>query len=130
MESDENAVRAVHTTFIEAVNARDLDRVLSLMTDDVVFLGPGNAPFGRDQFPVGFLAGHQEWNLRCTSELQEIAVVGDMAYAWCNDSLAMTRRADGQPAALSGHRLSIYRKQPDGRWLLARDAHTLTPVAG
>jgi hypothetical protein len=25
--------------------------------------------------------------------------------------------------------LGIYRKQPDGRWLLARDADTLSPVA-
>jgi ketosteroid isomerase-like protein len=30
---------------------------------------------------------------------------------------------------LAGHRLTVYRKQPDGRWLLARDAHTLSPVA-
>ena len=26
--------------------------------------------------------------------------------------------------------LTIYRKQADGSWLLARDAHTLAPVAG
>ena len=25
-------------------------------------------------------------------------------------------------------RITIYRKQPGGRWLLARDAHTLSPV--
>jgi ketosteroid isomerase-like protein len=30
---------------------------------------------------------------------------------------------------LAGHRLTVYRKQPDGRWLLVRDAHTLSPVA-
>jgi ketosteroid isomerase-like protein len=29
---------------------------------------------------------------------------------------------------LAGYRLTVYRKHPDGRWLLARDAHTLTPV--
>jgi ketosteroid isomerase-like protein len=28
-----------------------------------------------------------------------------------------------------GHRIAIYRKQPDGCWPLARDAHTLSPVA-
>lgn len=130
MQSDEDAVRQVHITFIEAVNAANLDAVLSLMADDVVFLSPGQAPFGRDQFPAGFLAGHQEWHLRCTSEQQEVRVTGDLAYAWCNDSLAMTRRSDGHPMAMAGHRLSIYRKHPDGRWLLARDAHTLMPVAG
>jgi len=25
--------------------------------------------------------------------------------------------------------MTIYRKQPDGRWLLARDANVLSPVA-
>jgi ketosteroid isomerase-like protein len=24
--------------------------------------------------------------------------------------------------------VTVYRKQPDGRWLLARDAHTLSPI--
>lgn len=27
-------------------------------------------------------------------------------------------------SANAGHRITVYRKQPDGRWLLARDAHT------
>ncbi len=30
---------------------------------------------------------------------------------------------------LAGHRITIYRKQADGLWLLARDAHTLSPVS-
>ena len=28
----------------------------------------------------------------------------------------------------AGYRITVYRKQPDGRWLLARDAHTLSRV--
>ena len=45
MGSDERAIREVHTTWIDAVNAGDLVRLLTLMTDDVVFLNPGQAPF-------------------------------------------------------------------------------------
>jgi ketosteroid isomerase-like protein len=41
----------------------------------------------------------------------------------------MTPRAGGEATELAGHRITIYRKQSDGRWLLARDANTLTPVA-
>jgi ketosteroid isomerase-like protein len=43
--------------------------------------------------------------------------------------LSVAPRAGGQATELAGHRITIYRKQPDGRWLLARDAHTLSPVA-
>lgn len=54
--------------------------------------------------------------------------VGEVAYTLCRDSLSMTPRAGGETAELTGHRITIYRKQLDGGWLLARDAHTLTPV--
>ncbi|HEY5758452.1 MAG TPA: DUF4440 domain-containing protein [Steroidobacter sp.] len=49
MELDEPAIREVHSTWIDAVNAGDRDRLLALMADDVVFLNPRQAPFGRDE---------------------------------------------------------------------------------
>jgi uncharacterized protein (TIGR02246 family) len=128
MGSDERAIREVHATWIDAVNAGDLARLLTLMADDVVFLNPGRAPMSRDEFPVGFSAGHQQFRIHCISELEEVAVVGEVAYTLCRDSLSVTPRAGGEAAKLAGHRITIYRKQPDGRWLLARDAHTLSPV--
>ena len=129
MESDERAIRELHATWIAAANARDLARLLGLMSDDVVFLNPGRAPSGRDGFAAAFSAGHQQFRIRCTSELEEVAVVGDIAYTRCRDALSVTPHAGGDAAELAGHRITIYRKRPDGRWLLARDAHTLSPVA-
>ena len=128
MEPDERAIRAVHTTWIDAVNAGDLTRLLSMMADDVVFLNPGQAPFGREGFPADFSAAHQQSRIRCVSELEEVVVVGEVAYTRCRDSLSVTPRVGGKTIELAGHRITIYRKQPDGRWLLARDAHTLQPV--
>ena len=129
MGSDERAIREVHTTWIDAVNAGDLVRLLTLMTDDVVFLNPGRAPLGRETFPVSFSVAQQQSRIRCISELEEVVVVGEIAYTLCRDSLSVTPRAGGKATELAGHRITIYRKQPDGRWLLARDAHTLSPVA-
>jgi len=129
MGSDERAIRELHTTWIDAVNAGDLARLLTLMANDVVFLNPGRAPFGRDGFPVGFSAAHQQYRIRCTSELEEVVIAGEVAYTLCRDSLSLTSRAGGEAAKLAGNRITIYRKEPDGRWLLARDANTLSPVA-
>jgi uncharacterized protein (TIGR02246 family) len=129
MGSEERAVRQVHTTWIDAVNAGDLVRLLTLVADDVVFLNPGQAPFGRDGFPVGFSAAHQQFRVHCISELEELVIVGEVAYTLCRDSLSLTPRAGGEAAKLAGHRITIYRKQPDGRWLLARDANTLSRLA-
>jgi uncharacterized protein (TIGR02246 family) len=103
--------------------------LLSLMADDVVFLNPGQAPFGRDGFPAGFSAAHQQARINCISELVNVVVVGEVAYTLSQDSLSMTPRATGEATHLAGHRLTVYHKRPDGRWLLARDAHTLSPVA-
>jgi uncharacterized protein (TIGR02246 family) len=87
---DEQALRALHSTWIDAVNAGDLVRLLGLMADDVVFLNPGRAPLGRDEFSLGFSAGDQKSRIQCVSELEEVVVVGEVAYTRARDSLSVT----------------------------------------
>lgn len=125
---EEEHVRESHAAYIKAVNAADLDGVLALMTDDVVLINPSQAPFGRDLFPQGFRGGHAMFELRCVSEIEEVVVAGDVAYTRCHDSLSLKPRDGGAASAMAGYRLSIYRRQADGRWLLARDMHALAPT--
>jgi hypothetical protein len=47
MGPEERAVRDVHSTWFDAVNAGYLARLLTLIADDVVFLNPGHAPLRR-----------------------------------------------------------------------------------
>lgn len=129
MGNDERAIRELHTVWIDAVNAGDLALLLTLMADDVVFLNPGKAPLGRDEFAVGFSAAHRQAGIRCISDLEELVILGEIAYTLCRDSLSVTPREGSAEGEFAGHRITIYRKQPDGRWLLARDANTLLPVA-
>ena len=79
MRTDERVIRDLHSTWIDAVNAGDLARLLPLMADDVVFLNPGQAPFGRDGFSIAFSAAHQQAVVRCISELEEVVFVGEVA---------------------------------------------------
>lgn len=127
--ADEQAVREVHRTWIAAVNAGDLDRLWSLMTDDVVFVNPGEAPFGRDRFREAFTAGHRDFRIQCASEPEEVVVAGELAHTVSRDTLSLVPRAGGATARFAGYRLTVYRKQA-GRWLLARDAHTVLPEPG
>jgi uncharacterized protein (TIGR02246 family) len=129
MGSDERAIREVHTTWTDAINAGDLVRLFALMADDAVFLNSGRAVRGREAFSVAFSTAHQQFLIRCISELEEVVIVGEVAYTVCRDSLSVGPRAGGEATKLAGHRITIYRKQPDGRWLLARNADTLSPVA-
>lgn len=129
MSNDEQAIRDHHTRWMAAVNAGDVAHLMQAMADDVVLLNPGGAPLGKAGFPAIFLGAHEQFLLRCASELDEVAVEGDLAYTRCRDTLSITPRGGGEATALAGHRLTVYRRQPNGRWLLARDAHTLVPVA-
>ncbi len=127
---DEQAIHDLHEAWIAAANTGDIDRLLALMAADAVFLNPGEAPLGRAGFPAKFTGAHRQFHIACTSDVEEVVVAGDVAYTRCRDALSVTPRGAGASTTrLSGHRLTVYRRQPDGRWLLARDANTLTPVA-
>ena len=130
MSTDESHVRETHTTWIDAVNAGDLARLLTLMTDDVVFLGPGQEPFGRDGFSTNFSNAQRQILFDCVSELEEVVVAGEVAFARSRDALSVTPRAGGETTRFAGHRITVYRKHHGDQWLLARDAHTLSEVGG
>ena len=57
-----------------------------------------------------------------------MVVASELAYTRSRDALSVTPHGGGEMTQLAGHRMTVYRKQPDSRWLLARDAHTLSPV--
>jgi uncharacterized protein (TIGR02246 family) len=123
--SDEEAIRRIVTTWHEATAAGEIDRILPLMADDVVFLVAGGPPMrGRQQFADGLEALLREHTIQSSGEIQELRVSGDMAYCWTLLSVTVTSRK-GVPARRSGYTLSVFRKQPGGAWVLSRDANLL-----
>lgn len=129
MDPEEQNVRAVHSDWIIALNARDLGRLLTLVTDEVAFLNPGRAPMDREAFARQFEAATRQWVIRCCSDPEIVTVVGDLACVRSSDRVSVADRAGGPEAHLSGHRLTVYRRDAAGRWRIAQDAHTLTPAA-
>src|SRR5207245_10077931 len=107
MASDEREIRTVHSIWIDAVNAGDLARLLALVAEDVVFLTPGQAPFGREGFSSNFMAAHQQMRICCTSELAGVVVVSEVAYTRRRDALSVTPRAGGKAAPLGGTRRPV-----------------------
>jgi len=124
MTDDERAIRSLIDTWMEASKAGDLKTVLSLMTDDVVFLVPGKEPFGKAEF-AATSEGMKNVGVEGQSEIKELKVLGDWAYMRNHLRITVTP-PNGQPMRRSGYTLTIVRKEPDGRWRLARDANLLT----
>lgn len=128
MDPDEQAIRSLVTTWLEASAAGDLARVLELMADDVVFLGPGRPPMrGRDGFAAASRAMAGQSRLEGTVDIQEIRVFGDWAYCWNQLSITVHPVAGGSPTRLNGPALSVLRKERDGRWVIFRDANMVAP---
>jgi uncharacterized protein (TIGR02246 family) len=128
MDADEAAIRSLISTWMDATRAGDTATVLGLMTDDAVFLTPGQPPMDKAQFAAAAqsqpAAARPEIDAR--SEIQEIRVLGDWAWVWTRLTVAV--RVPGAPERRrAGHTLSILRKV-NGRWQLARDANMLAPV--
>jgi len=128
MSNDEQLIREAQAAWFNATANGDLAQLLTLMTDDVVFLNSARPPFGREVFATQFTAGRQQVRLHCEGEMEEIVVVSDVAYVRSRLSITVTPLADGEPKHLAGYALSVFRRHTDGRWLLARDASLLTPI--
>ena len=124
MTEDERAIRQVVDTWFEATRSGDLQTVLGLMTDDVVFMTPGQEPFGKDVFAARS-QGMKRRRIEGASDIRELRVLGDWAYLRNHIELTVTP-PDGPAMRRSGYTLTILRKDPDGRWRLARDANMLT----
>jgi uncharacterized protein (TIGR02246 family) len=118
---DERAVRELVDDFLRASGEGDVDAVLDLLTDDVVFLTPGNEPFGKETF--GEAARQQLGAMEAVSHIQEVEVGDD--WAWMRSHLTVTMTPPGgEPIHRTGATLTILRKT-DGRWRIARDANLL-----
>ncbi|MDX8520746.1 SgcJ/EcaC family oxidoreductase [Mesorhizobium dulcispinae] len=123
MTDDEAAIRRVVETWMAASRKGDLETVLGLMTDDVVFMVPGKAPFGKEAFAAAS-KGMGETRIDGDSDIVELNVLGDWAYIRNRIDMTVTPPG-GEPVRRSGYTLTLLRKEGDGRWRLARDANLL-----
>src|SRR5437762_2710028 len=126
MTPDERAIRDLVETWMKASQAGDIATVLGLMADDVVFMVPGREPFGKEAF-AGASEGMQGVRMEGSSDIRELKVLGDWAYLRNYITVTMTPPG-GAPVKRAGYTLTILRREPDGRWVLARDANLLAKV--
>jgi len=126
--SDEQQIRELVATWMAATKAGDVATVLSLMTDDVVFLMPGRPEMRKNEFAAQARAQATAAapSFEGTSSIQEIQISGEWAFMWTRLRVVITPR-DGAPIERAGPTLTILRKE-SGQWRLARDANMLSSV--
>ena len=79
MTEDERSIRILVDTWMTATQQGDLQTVLSLMADDVIFMVPGQEPFGKEAFAA---ASHSMKSARFDGriDIEELKVLGNWAY--------------------------------------------------
>jgi uncharacterized protein (TIGR02246 family) len=123
-QDNEQAIKQLVDKWLTASKEGDLETLLSLMADDVIFMVPGQEPFGKEAF-AGRSKDMEHHQIDATSDIKEIKVLDD--WAWMRSHLQVTvTPPDGKPVRRSGYVLTILRKNPDGAWVIARDANLLT----
>lgn len=122
---DKQAIRDLVDNWLEASKRGDSTTLQTLLADDVVFITPGRAPFGKEAFQSGE-DEMKDMNMEAEIDIKEIEVAGP--WAWMRSFLKVTfTPAGGSPSKMSGHILTVLQKQPDGRWVIKRDANFVQP---
>jgi uncharacterized protein (TIGR02246 family) len=122
--ADERAIREADSAWSAAAEARDLDRYLSYFAPDASSFRP-NAPIAtgleaiRKAWVQPFAAaGYVSWK---TAKV-EVSRAGDLGYAF-GAYQSMSKDVKGEPLAHRGKYLSVWKKQPDGKWKAVADMY-------
>ena len=101
-----------------ASEGRNIDGILSYWTDDAVVLAPGCPPI------IGKVAlrGYVENSLRIPGfkirwKSRDVHFSPDLklAYMFSENAVTMNQR-DGRPLTTKGRGITIWRREPDGKW--------------
>lgn len=125
MNADEQAIRDLVALWHRATAAGEIETVLGLMADDVVFLVAGHPPMrGRGAFESGLRDLLTRCRIESAGEIREIVISGNFAYCWTDVTVRVVPLAGSHAKVRRGNALSILRRE-QGAWVVARDANML-----
>lgn len=126
MTTDEQGIRSVIDTWVRASASADVHTMLSLLSDDMVFIVPGQPPFGKKEFKAAWDGPMKGAKVLADADVEEVLISGDFACSRTHLAVSIAT-PDGNTSRAKGYTMTLFRKQSDGRWRFARDANLLTP---
>lgn len=117
------AAKQVHANYVRVINSNNTDSLMSMVTEDVVYLEAGAKPYVgksvvRPWIDGYFKAFHTTWD----KPVDEFVVVGDVAYERYHYTSTDVPVAGGKPVVDTGWGFIVFRREADGVWRVARDA--------
>ena len=116
--NDEAAVRQLHDEVIAALNALDLDKLLSLHTDNIILMEPDMPTITGKTEVMQLFKKFQEQKLvyKLSYTIDELEVFGERAFVRGQVTKQITQN-NQSPIRETGKFITLSKKQDDGRWL-------------
>ena len=124
VEAAKRAIKIADLELAKAVADRSLESFVALVDNDAIFFGR-DISRGRDAVAKAWLPFFTDRNLFLKWHPTEVHVSSsaDLGYS-IGEYERIGKDASGNPATATGNYVSIWRKQPDGRWKVVLDIGT------
>ena len=121
-DKDIIAIDRVRDSHIAALNAGDAGTWVAQFADDGVQMPPnGPANVGKPMIAAWCRAMLSQFHVQFALSVDEIRVLGEWAFERGGYSISLSQSAGGPPMRESGKYITIYTKQRDENWRMARD---------
>jgi len=112
-------IRHFVKAWAEATNAGDIDRIMSMVTDNCVMI-PANAPplIGKEAIRKDQQQSFGQFTYKGDEAVVDFRVSGGFAFSRGTWAYSLTPKAGGESKKNNGSFIDIYQKQPDGAWKL------------
>ena len=124
-EADVAAIKSLSEKYDATINSGDLDGLVSIYTDDVVYMQP-NMPalVGKDALRDYFQYFFEQFTaIEMDLTTEEVIVCGDWAFARGTYTITFTPKVGGEPIQDTGKWMGFNKCQPDGSWKYYRGIH-------
>ena len=118
--TEKSAIEKLLFSYLDALNASDVNKVLALYSNDGVFM-PSNAPsaVGQEQIKASYEFVFSQIQLNIAFYIDEIIVNGDYAFARTISKGTTLIHANGQTVAEENRELFVLQKT-NGQWKISR----------
>lgn len=119
----EATARQAHEAYTTAINSNNLDSLLAMFTNDVVFLSPNEpAVVGKAAVRAWSEAYLKGFTIHWDKAVSDFTIAGDWAFERYSYKENDKPTGGGAPVTDTGKGLIVYHHDADGRWRVARDA--------
>jgi uncharacterized protein (TIGR02246 family) len=125
--SDQQAIAQLRDDWKAAIDMKDIRRILSLVTENCVFLAAYQPPIkGKPALEALYKLVFEKYEIKQNFIYEEIKILYDWAYAWGYGEMTMTPLVEGEPIHSKGYGLMVLHREEEGEWKFARGISNLT----